>query len=569
MLLKPIVKSSLIALAAGLAGLLVFYRCFFLSGFDLMPGDGDTKFNLVILEHWFRVAQGLEGWRSPNFFFPKEETLGYSDGLVLLAPPYIAARFAGLLPFHALQAMAMVWSLVGYAGMMLWLRGLLGLTLPAAVAGALAFAFGTQLYHALAIGHVQFLAVELLPWLACLILLWLRGIDANDRTAIGWGCAAMAGLAILMLTSFYTGWFLVLQSLILALLAAAVAVARFGIGPSAAGARAWIGSHWHHGAGMGSVLLLGLIPFLMVYVPVLHEGVNRDYDVVLRHLPTLSDLQSPQGNLLWQPVAEALMPWLVDARDELGKGLSWGLAALFLATLARLVVACRRGGYDRWLDLHPFALGLGLSVIVCWLLMIRVGEHSLWYGVYSAVPGGVAVRTAHRFNCVLAFSVVTVAAIGIDRLRKQPLLPLRVLAAALTLLIALEQANGLPNYLSHRTDFARIEQVPPPPAACRAFVLLPALLDPAWHRWTRQLDAVLVAQEVNLPTLNGESGNAPQGWTLFDPSDRAVYLKGLISWADRYSLWDGLCALEIDTGRWLTLDRARLLDQAAAASPGG
>ena len=115
MLLKPIVKSSLIALAAGLAGLLVFYRCFFLSGFDLMPGDGDTKFNLVILEHWFRVAQGLEGWRSPNFFFPKEETLGYSDGLVLLAPPYIAARFAGLLPFHALQAMAMVWSLVGYA----------------------------------------------------------------------------------------------------------------------------------------------------------------------------------------------------------------------------------------------------------------------------------------------------------------------------------------------------------------------------------------------------------------------------------------------------------------------
>ena len=569
---SPAALSRPLVLAAGLAGMLMFCHGLILSGFDLMPGGGDTKFNLVILEHWFRVVEGLEDWRSPNFFYPKEGTLGYSDGLALLALPYVAVRFAGLAPFHALQAITMLWPLIGYAGMMLWLRGLLGLALPAAVAGAAAFAFGTQLYQALAIGHVQFLAVELLPWLACLALLWLRGIDANARMAMVWGCAAVALLTALLMTSFYTGWFVVMQCLVLALLAAVVAVLRAGVAPAVAGVRDWLTDHWHHAATVGAVLLLGLVPFLMVYAPVLHEGIARDYSVVERYLPTLSDLQSPQGNWLWQPVAQTLMPWLVDRKDELGKGLSWGLLALFMATLIRLALACRRDRPDRWLDLHPFVLSLGLSVVVCWLLMVKIGGHSLWYGVYSAVPGAVAVRTAHRFNCVLAFSVVTVAALGLDRLWRLPSVP-RLLTAGLALLIAAEQFNVMPIWLSARAEFTRIELVPPPPAFCRAFVLLPARLDPAWHRWTRQLDAVLIAQETNLPTLNGESGNAPRDWNLFDPADREVYLKGLIGWADRYQLWEGLCALDIDKGRWAALERGKLTGYvgepppAAAGSP--
>jgi len=553
--------SALFVLVSGLAGLLVFYRCLFLSGFDLMPGDiGDTKFNMVILEHWFRVARGLDGWRSPNFYFPVTGVLGYSDGLMLLALPYVAGRLAGLAPFHAFQGMILLWSMLGYAGMVVWLRRGLELAWPATVAAALAFAFGTELYQALAIGHVQLLAVEALPWLALFALYWLRGIDANSRGSFAWGCATVALLAALLLTAFYVGWFVILQGLVLVALAAAVVAGRMGIRRALAGGGSWLAGHWRHAATVASALLLGLVPFLMVYGPILHDGVVRDYATVSRYLPTLADLHAPQGNWLWQPVAQALMPWLAERKDELGKGLSWGLVALFLATLARLMLGHRRGRDDHWLDAHPLALALGLSVVAGWLLMIKVDGVSLWYGVYSAVPGGIAVRTAHRFNCVLAFSVATVAAVGLDRLWQ--LQRGRPVALALAALIALEQVNVLPKWVSQRTDLARVAATPPPPAACRAFVLLPSRLDPAWHHWTRQLDAVLLAQAMDLPTLNGESGNAPPGWKLFDPADRPAYPEAVLAWADRYRLWDGLCALDIDAGRWSALDRTQLLPPA-------
>jgi hypothetical protein len=134
-------------------------------------------------------------------------------------------------------------------------------------------------------------------------------------------------------------------------------------------------------------------------------------------------------------------------------------------------------------------------------------------------------------------------------------------------LIAVEQVNVLPKWISEQADFARIESVPPPPAACRAFVLMPSRPDPAWHRWTHQLDAVVVAQATNLPTLNGESGNAPKTWKLFDPADPAAYRTALIAWADRYGLWDGLCAFDIDTFHWFALDRSRLIAQTDSPEP--
>ena len=46
------------------------------------------------------------------------------------------------------------------------------------------------------------------------------------------------------------------------------------------------------------------------------------------------------------------------------------------------------------------------------------------------------------------------------------------------LLIAAEKFNVMPIWLSARAEFTRIDLVPPPPAFCRAFVLLPARLDP-------------------------------------------------------------------------------------------
>ena len=57
----------------GCAGALYFFRYQILGGGDLLLGDhGDGMMLLAVCEHWFRVFQGLDAWRSPNWFYPAE-----------------------------------------------------------------------------------------------------------------------------------------------------------------------------------------------------------------------------------------------------------------------------------------------------------------------------------------------------------------------------------------------------------------------------------------------------------------------------------------------------------------
>jgi hypothetical protein len=545
-------RATLLAAATGTLTLLVLFRAMVLSGFDLLPGHGDSRFNLTILEHWFMVVRGLEDWRSPGIFFPVENVLGFSDGLVLLALPYLGARSAGLVPFHALQVTLLVTTALGFAGMVLFLRRGLGLALPVALAAAAAFAAGTATYQGLAFGLVQLTAVAAVPWFAWGALVWLRGLAEPRAGATAAGAGAAVLFAALLLTAFYVGWFLGIQLLIVA--AIGLGWAGLGHGAPWTGFRRWLGRHWRHLAVPAAAGLAALIPFLVLYLPVLKAGAGRPFAEVAHYLPTLADLHHPQGNALWASVSEALMPWLASRKDEVGKGLTWGLLAAFTATLLWLPLRRQGTPSERPGAADPgrVALVLGLSVLLVWGLMLKLDGESLWYWVWRYVPGGVGIRSVHRFNVVLAFSVVVVAAVGLDGLwrfsrgsataRRLALLPLA--------LIAFEQINILPQQLSRRTDFAALDALSPAPAGCRVIAALPADPDPSWHRWSRQGEISLAAQQVGLPTINGYDGNVPPGWRLFDPADRAGYHQAVIEWVDRHQLWQGLCGLDIDRNQW-------------------
>jgi hypothetical protein len=47
----------------------------------------ETRFNGVVLEHWWQVFQGYSKWLSPSYF-TTEGVLGYSDADFLFALPY-------------------------------------------------------------------------------------------------------------------------------------------------------------------------------------------------------------------------------------------------------------------------------------------------------------------------------------------------------------------------------------------------------------------------------------------------------------------------------------------------
>ena len=74
----------------------------------------DPYFLNYLLEHWYHSARGFTDPVSPPMFFPARGTLGYSHGLVLYAPVYLAVR-----PFlHPFQAYSVTLLLVLEAGVL-------------------------------------------------------------------------------------------------------------------------------------------------------------------------------------------------------------------------------------------------------------------------------------------------------------------------------------------------------------------------------------------------------------------------------------------------------------------
>ena len=75
----------------------IFHRTFWTSGL----GDWiDPYFINYLLEHWYHSISTFSDPVSPPMYYPVQKTLGYSHGLILYAPFYVAVR-----PFfHPFQA---------------------------------------------------------------------------------------------------------------------------------------------------------------------------------------------------------------------------------------------------------------------------------------------------------------------------------------------------------------------------------------------------------------------------------------------------------------------------------
>src|SRR6185369_16239985 len=59
------------------------------------------------------------------------------------------------------------------------------------------------------------------------------------------------------------------------------------------------------------------------------------------------------------------------------------------------------------------------------------------------------------------------------------------------------------------------------------------------------LDAMFVALNHSIPTLNGYSAWSPAGWNLFNPT-ATTYLHGVEAWITQQHL-TGVCAFDIET----------------------
>jgi hypothetical protein len=539
-----------LALALFAAGFALLFRGWLLSGFDRVFGDDEDGYlALALIEHWRHVFSGTVHWTDPIVFFPERGTLGYTDAFFLFGVAEKPLRLIGADLFTAFMAVMAGLAALGFFGFRRLAMRHFGVPGAAAAVGAFLFAFANM--DAVKLIHIQAYCAMLLPGLCDLLLsAWNRpreeerGEERAGRPR-SWAGAVLAGCAgllyaALFLTAYQTAWFFGCYALLLALIHPTI----FGMAATRELAHAMLTSRRYAVLAAACGFAAGIVPFLVLYVPVLLAGHSRDFAEVASNMPDWRDLANvTPENAVWGQV----LKWLgVAGRPyrpvwEVELAFTPAVLAVFGAGLVALAVQLRRKpeSHDRFLIL------LGLAVVVLWLLQMPYFGLRPWHAVWATVPGAKAIRYTFRSQLVANLFVALVIARvlgGIGRARLATVL--------LCGFLAVEQINLVwPATLSRRATLAWVEAVPAPPAGCRIFYVAPNAGPAGRNGPQHQDDAMLFAELTGIPTVNGYSSWFPAGWALDEPASPG-YAAAVRDWAHRNGIEEGLCGLDPRAGRW-------------------
>ena len=138
---------------------------------------------------------------------------------------------------------------------------------------------------------------------------------------------------------------------------------------------------------LSSYLDFLLIPFLMVYLPTALQTGMHQYVAALHWLPTIKELIFLGDS--------KFLPHL-RTREVCGYPLIF--AILSLAAIIYTVYFSKD-------SLNRYFKPLALAIIISFLFMLKINDHSLWFIIWKFVPGAKGVRVISRYLIVLQFAL--------------------------------------------------------------------------------------------------------------------------------------------------------------------
>lgn len=549
----------LAALAVGAFGLWRFHITQFSSGFDTFPSDrGDGRLIAYLCEHWYQVFQNQAAWRSPAMFYPVQGTLGYADMFLAYAVPFSFLRALGMDIFTALSVVVVLLNYLSYVVCFVLLYKILRLGVVASCAGAFFFAFNSP--KMVQMGHLQLQITLFLPLAFIFILLFVQKRESLGQVkAFGLLSLAVTSLSIQLMSGYYHGWYFIFWSCLFLALSLLFRASRAFI-------LSIIRDYWRALLGSVLVFVLEMIPFLMVYVPVVRSLEWRPYQSITELIPVPAALLlMGNANYVWGDVSAAVMKaYALHPELQIGIGLVPSLAWLALTVAALFFI--RRWSREASLEGEGHAPGghnltllfLGLLVLstsLFYLIGMRWWNgYSAWRLVYAFFPGGKSLRAISRYVIVLALPMAVVFAFLIQYLlgrisRYEKLWKRVCLWAALFAVVGFglfEQLAG--GYgMSIRAENSYLARLAKElPDNCGSFYVS---VGPNARRnqFEYQVDAMLVSQMRKVPTMNGYSGQFPPGWFpgLWEVK-APEYENNMRRWIELHNPGGGICRLEID-----------------------
>lgn len=510
--------------AAGLP--FVFFGAAFLFGpllqldyLAMMPGNlGDARLNNYFLEHFYlSFSEGLSSlWHLP-FFFPFPYVIGFSDNLFGAAPIYALARWGGGDSDTAFQ----MWFLFAYLANFIAARyalkrlgaGDIGATL-----GSLIFTFALPVTaHA---GHAQLHYRFGLPLAVAYFANFL------SRKEWRFFLVACAWMTWQFYCGIYIGFFTALM-----LAAQFVIYILFAFGASrkdVARAGTDFLEGWKKQERTEKIVFLIFLFFLVVllillffpYLRVSHlYGAKRTWEEIEAMLPRPQSYFLADASALWSSLSKD-MGSNIPMRHE--HQMFLGVVPLLLAAIG-VAIGMQTGYGDR--IFFPLLAG---TIVVVIALTIYVDGYSLWYFFYF-FPGASAIRAMSRIDLALLFPIAYLSAISIDKFNFSKngryalfilLLPLLVFEFSSTKMETTPKSEWRMRLVQAE---ARIQQ-----PLQKDSILFMAQQTGIF--FVDELDAMWVALQHRVRTLNGYSGGLPPGFAVEYGHDCSELPKRVLSY---------------------------------------
>jgi hypothetical protein len=525
--------------------LAIQFRAQIFNGFSVLYGDRyDAAIVTTILEHWFNVVRGYAHWSQLNYFYPYTKTLGHTDGYFLLGMIYSAIRSVGADPFLASELCNVALRAVGFGAMFLACRRIFRIPFWwSACAAALFVLSNNATVHG---QRLQLATVAFAPLMALLLWEAYQALAARrGRRLMAYGCAAGVFLGAWSVTCFYITWFFLFFTcaLAVALLAGA------GRQRLRALARDIASQKWPL-LLVAAVAVLSLLPLLTVYLAKSQETGMRPFATVLGNtVPLAGVLQVGTENLLFGRAYNQLLRFLVPGYVPNGEYYNTGIAPLLFFLFAAGSVAVLRNARA------PLLRAVCVATIATWLLALNVAGYSGWYLVYHLVPGAKALSVVSAYQIFLSIPVLVVAIHYLSSLA--PKLPAAICALLVMLLVA-EEFNDAYLTLVRADELRRVTLHTAPPPGCKVFFAggwndqagVTPMSEWINNHYAHNVSAMLIAELIRLPTINGVASFNPPDWNFENPNG-ADNVQRIARYAYRHQD-AGLCRLDLETKAWQT-----------------
>ena len=295
-----------------------------------------------------------------------------------------------------------------------------------------------------------------------------------------------------------------------------------------------------------------LVPFVYTYLPKsLEVGVRPYWTAVFVHtVPLEGILQVGRDNILFGPLYNDLISYLPGDpvwRDDEYYDTGFTIPLVFLFVCGCFyVMKTRREIYG-----GAILQATVIATVATWLLALNLFGYSAWFLVYELFPGARALAVVSAYQVLLALPVAIIAVKYLSMRRMRAWTAIFVAA-----ILIVSEFNRPYLALDRAAEMARISVPQAPPSDCRAFYVsgwkgqeeMPGYTDAIRSWYSHNVTAMLIAQEVGIPTINGIASFNPPDWNFGNPN-AGDYDQRVRVYAEKYHI-TSLCRLDLNTKQW-------------------